>query len=452
MDPHSPDRPADLVLSGRIEPDQERTYLLRGFTLPLGTSQLHVRYEYSHRIGSDPRLRGGNTLDIGIFDERGSESGSLGFRGWSGSAKDAFTIDAEWATPPYRPGPLGAGEWQILLGAYKVGPEGLNYQVSLWFDAGLEPPEEERPVATAPVRPALPSPLEPGWVRGDLHCHSLASDGDSTLLELLRAAAEAGLDFLGVTDHNAAILPVRPAGAEGLPVLVPGIEVTTYGGHWNVWGTDRWYDFRSLDREAVRREMAIARAEGGFVSVNHPRPFGPAWEYGVDLGYHAIEVWNGPWLFLNAVSLAYWDAHLRAGYRVVALGGSDTHNLKGEHTGLLPRAKLGEPTVWVRPEGPVTAASILDAMHQGRVFISASPMGPQLYLTGSGDEVLVKTGGAVGKTVALIADQGAVASAAIDRDVWSSTFVYPPNARFLRAQIVDEAGNLQAISNPIWRD
>ncbi|MGH2531255.1 MAG: CehA/McbA family metallohydrolase [Thermomicrobiales bacterium] len=443
--------PADLVLTGRFELAEERRYRHLPFAVPTGVRQLHIRYDYSDRIPSDPQLRGGNTLDLGLFDERGSESGSPGFRGWSGSNKLAFTIAQDWATPPYRPGAIETGTWQVLLGPYKVGPHGLDYRVELWFNPDLPPTERPPRLPSLPSSPSLPPSLEPGWPRGDLHCHTLASDGDSWLIEMLAAARAAGLDFLGVTDHNAANLPVAPD-TLGLPILIPGIEVTTYGGHWNVWGANRWFDFRLPDGEAVAREMATAAAAGGFVSVNHPRPFGPPWEYGVDLGYHAVEVWNGPWQFLNSACLAHWEAHLRRGRRVVALGGSDTHFLKGEATGPLPRPRLGQPTVWVKVEGEPTAAAILDGLRRGRCFISASPAGPQLYLTRTEKGIRLRAGQAAGQAALLYSDAGCIGAYPIRVVDWTWPLPFPPRAEYVRAQIVDAAGNVLALTNPLWRD
>ena len=80
-------------------------YVLVPFDVPSGVRQLEVRYSYSDRIDSDPLVGGGNTLDIGLFDPRGTATGSIGFRGWSGSHKDAFVVGEDWATPPYAAGP-----------------------------------------------------------------------------------------------------------------------------------------------------------------------------------------------------------------------------------------------------------------------------------------------------------------------------------------------------------
>lgn len=441
----------DIMLTGRFEPTDQLTYRHLPFQVPAGIHQLHLRVGYNARIGSSPTLRGGNTLDIGLFDARGAESGSPGFRGWSGSEKTEITIDRDWATPPYRAGALQPGEWCLLLGAYKVAPEGLEYQAEIWFDPGLRP--EPVDALTVPaIAPESRTPaLEPGWVRGDLHCHSTHSDGDSTPEALLDRARSLGFDFLGITDHNAPPFAGRTP-VDG-PLLIPGTEVTTYRGHWNVWGGSRWYDFRVPTRDAMAREMALARDTAGLVSVNHPRPLGPDWEYGTDLPFQAIEVWNGPWLAFNAISLVVWEDLLQAGRRVVAVGGSDTHRLKGTDEGFLPRPKLGEPTVWVKPEGPLTVSSILDGLRQGRSFLSASPDGPQLLLDmGDPGELRLRVGGARGHTLMLVGAGALLESHLIDRDDWSMSLRFPSTASYVRAQIVDQALDMKALSNPIWRE
>ncbi len=40
-------------------------------------------------------------------------------------------------------------------------------------------------------------------LRGDLHCHTVASDGRNTVEEMQRAAQERGLEYLAITDHSA---------------------------------------------------------------------------------------------------------------------------------------------------------------------------------------------------------------------------------------------------------
>jgi predicted metal-dependent phosphoesterase TrpH len=64
-------------------------------------------------------------------------------------------------------------------------------------------------------------------MRIDLHTHSIVSDGTDTPAELMRAAAESGLDVIALTDHDttagwAAAIDALPAGL----TLVPGAELS----------------------------------------------------------------------------------------------------------------------------------------------------------------------------------------------------------------------------------
>jgi predicted metal-dependent phosphoesterase TrpH len=98
--------------------------------------------------------------------------------------------------------------------------------------------------------PHLAAPRRPGWVRVDLHSHTMWS-GDSTTTpeELEEAVAECGLDVLCVTDHNA----IR--GAEALAERLPCRVIV--GEH---------VPFGVSPREAAER----IRAQGGLVYVPHP--------------------------------------------------------------------------------------------------------------------------------------------------------------------------------------
>ena len=61
---------------------------------------------------------------------------------------------------------------------------------------------EDRGEIEAAERNALPELIEPGDIRGDLHCHSRASDGKNTIEEMAEAARDKGHDYLAITDHS----------------------------------------------------------------------------------------------------------------------------------------------------------------------------------------------------------------------------------------------------------
>lgn len=95
-------------------------------------------------------------------------------------------------------------------------------------------------------------------VRIDLHSHSTASDGTQTPTQLVRAAADAGLDVLALTDHDTAVGWDEAAGAAdevGID-LVPGIEVSTLHRGRSVHLLAYWPD---VDHSEFRDALASVR-------------------------------------------------------------------------------------------------------------------------------------------------------------------------------------------------
>jgi DNA polymerase (family 10) len=66
------------------------------------------------------------------------------------------------------------------------------------------PPElrEDRGEIEAAARHRLPDLIDLGDIRGDLHCHTNASDGRHSLEEMAAAAKKRGYDYLSINDHS----------------------------------------------------------------------------------------------------------------------------------------------------------------------------------------------------------------------------------------------------------
>jgi DNA polymerase (family 10) len=62
---------------------------------------------------------------------------------------------------------------------------------------------ENRGELEAAATGALPRLIELEDIRGDLHCHTIASDGHDTIGEMAQAARERGYEYLAITDHSA---------------------------------------------------------------------------------------------------------------------------------------------------------------------------------------------------------------------------------------------------------
>jgi DNA polymerase (family 10) len=67
------------------------------------------------------------------------------------------------------------------------------------------PPElrENRGEIDAARKCELPTLIELEDLRGELHCHTTASDGRNSIEEMARAALERGYEYLAITDHSA---------------------------------------------------------------------------------------------------------------------------------------------------------------------------------------------------------------------------------------------------------
>jgi predicted metal-dependent phosphoesterase TrpH len=106
--------------------------------------------------------------------------------------------------------------------------------------------------------------------RADLHIHTLASDGTSSVEEVLDAAVALGLDVIAITDHeriDAAVAGRAMAADRGLPLeVVVGEEVTTRGGHLLALYVER----RIAPLRSLRSTIAAIHDEGGLAIPAHP--------------------------------------------------------------------------------------------------------------------------------------------------------------------------------------
>jgi hypothetical protein len=420
--------------------------------VPPGVGELAVRYR--HDRPPTPPGAPGNVLDIGVLDEQG------GFRGWSGGARDGFAISRSGATPGYLPGPVNPGTWQILLGPYTVAPQGLPWEVEVSLGSG--PPGPAFVPDPAPERAAGRGRA---WYRGDLHTHTVHSDGRRTPAELAAEARAAGLDFVASTEHNTTSASLGWGAHAGPDLLVvDGQEVTTRDGHWLALGTapGAAVDWRYRAADGVLdRVVAGLHAAGGLAVAAHPYcPFpGCAWRFGWE-GVDGVEVWNGPWTPDDEAALAAWDRLLavrgRTGPLLPAVAGSDAHG---------PADRVGHPHTVVLADG-LDRRSLLSALAAGRCWMAASAaVGLELEAAAAGrvagiggrldappgQEVAVRLRvlGAAGGLARLRSGAGTVLEARLAGDDatlrWTTTAAA---TAWVRAE-VRRAGAMVALTNPV---
>lgn len=460
--------------SGRFTDPKTPDWHYLPFTMPRGVRAVHVSYDFSpHDTGLGYST---NVVDIGIFDSSGKGLGNAaGFRGWSGGARRHFRITRHEATPGYLAGPLTPGRWHIILGPFLITPPGTPWKVTLTLEHG-DPTEPAFQHHFAPT--AVPG-TGPGWYRGDLHTHSVFSDGGWWPRRLVSEAQGRGMDFLGTSDHNtnSATRIFGRAVPDGF-LVVSGEEVTTRNGHWLSTGIPpgTWIDwrYRAADNR-LGRFTNLTRSLGGVAIAAHPKvPVpGTRWDFGASFAHmDAVEVWNGPWSFWNQQMVAAWQDLLAAGTYVPGVGNSDSH-----HSGQI----VGLPMTAHRLSS-LSSAEVVAAVKGGHCWIAESSdvdldftgtgTGPTTTVGGPGDTVTLADGeqlavhldvtgvpgtvgqlfGASGLVAGVVADQSGhlVIDAPVD-----------PGEGFVRAEVrrttgtVDPMGDLSgltmvALTNPVF--
>ena len=317
------------------------------FEVPRAAIRIRIEQQYERADGS-------NAIDLGLVEPGSRDFGSRALRGWSGGARSEIVLTPTSATPGYRPGPLPAGRWHVILGLYRVGEGGVDVTLRISIETAAT---GEDPAGR--------------WFAGDLHVHTVHSDGTTEPARVLRMAADAGLDFVAITDHNNTThaLALAPDPARKLLHIV-GEEVTTPGGHANVWGLrpGDWLDFRTTEHDQRIPALADdARSRGALFSINHPFDDcdGCDWRQPVPAYLSAVEVWNGA-TGPQPEAVRFWDELLRVGRRVTGVASSDWHR---------PPATIGAASVRVFAAA-LTEAHLLDAIARGAVVMMRDAASP----------------------------------------------------------------------------
>jgi len=207
---------------------------------------------------------------------------------------------------------------------------------------------------------------------GAIHVHSRYSDGTGRIEDIARAAAEAGLDYIIITDHNT--LKPKEDGYErwinGVMVII-GYEMNDLNNenHYLTLGLDKLIGtYENLENGelgcslAARDYVRLVNESGGFGFMAHPDERrhergekSYPWTHWEISEFTGIEIWNhmSEWAegltngnklerFVHplksisspsAETLSKWD-ELSQNRRVVGIGGVDAHAFKENLLGL----------------------------------------------------------------------------------------------------------------------
>lgn len=314
-----------------------------------------------------------NLLNVTIVDPHGVWRGR-----WDRNPAGAgqLLLARGHASRGFLPGAIEPGTWTCAIEIHGIfGDEDVAWELEV--DARSGPSDAE---ILSLVEPQIAPPQKrtgPGWYFGELHSHSVHSDGKHEIAELASRVAARGADFLALTDHNTLSGHKTPPATP--LTLLAGCELTTFHGHHPLYGISEMPPWHKDGRVVPLKEIApIVRGKGGLVGVAHPFVPGDPLCTGCRMpseldpaDFDVMEVWYRRWHGLgsdNQAAYDLWNDFWRRGRRILAVAARDWHGPEqdGDFPGELPFTG-----VFADDNTPI---AILRGMKSGRVIMSGGPV------------------------------------------------------------------------------
>jgi hypothetical protein len=308
---------------------------------------------------------------------------------------------------------------------------------------------------------AQPAPAK-RWYKGNLHTHTLNSDGDSTPHEVTTWYRENGYNFLVLTDHNhltdiAGLNAIHAAKDKFL--LITGEEVSDRYNkkpiHINAFNPERLVEPQHGDSVAstIQNNVNEIRRAKGVPSLNHPNFH---WAITIEdmlavKGLGLFEVYNGHPMVNNGGGGGFasldemWDALLTAGQQLYGIAVDDAHNFKrfGKQY-----SNPGHGWIHVR-SGALTADSILASIEAGDFYASTGVNIRDIQVSENEYRVEVQPAANWEEKVTtyFIGEGGKILSKTFDN---AAVYRFAGKEKYVRAR-VESSGGAKAWTQPVFR-
>ena len=439
--------------SGHIDSSQIFKLFYVPVNVPVGVTEIRVNEQYSSQ--------GKNVLNMGIYAPGDYSTGkTANFRGWSGGAKNEFFINEADASTGYIPGKITPGVWHVLIYSSTIIKAGLDWELEI----SLLKTQPQKPFVVKPANEMINQIA--GWYSGDLHMHTLHSDGKRTQQQLVDEAVSKKLDYIISTEHNtnSANLKWGYYAPKNL-LVINGEEITTTSfGHWNALGlkTKTLIDWRyTPDNKIIQKYINMVHDDGGLCIINHPfyiKDLSNSFKFN-PLLFDGIEIWNGNWDFMDAKALKWWQQLLTQGMHLLAIGASDTHKATGSEN------NLGTPSTIVYAEG-LSKKGILNGLRNRTAYISSLGKIDLIFNAQTaigkatiGQTLNIKPADEVSTTlimkpipnaiITLIGEQGTLFTVKADREQYHWN-IPAASTKFIRIEVRDAKDQMLILTNPIW--
>ena len=347
-------------------------------------------------------------------------------------------------------------------------PGGVNRSPDLCYRFGMSKAAFTRAAAALAflasciwLTPAPRAQTPPGyWLKGNLHTHTINSDGDSSPDEVVRWYKEHRYNFLVLTDHNylTSISGLNAVlGAAGQFLVVRGEEVTdqfeSKPVHVNALnpkslitpqGGSSVLDTIQRNVDAIRRAEAVP-------SINHPN-FG--WAITADdlrrvQNDKLFEVYNGHPQTNNLGGGGsppmeqVWDMVIGSGRVMYGVAVDDAHHFKQFDPYL---SNPGRGWVAVRAT-ELSANALVEAIERGDFYASTGVVLDDVAALPNGLKVQVRPARPLKHTVEFIGENSRVLKTTYDNP---ATYTLAASDRYVRARITASSGE-RAWTQPVFR-
>ena len=304
------------------------------------------------------------------------------------------------------------------------------------------------------ARPKTQDPAPKGvWFKGQLHTHTLNSDGDSTPDDVVRWYREHGYHFVAITDHNylTSVDGLNAVhGADDKFLVMKGEEVTDRFGDKpiHVNGLDPAGFIRPAGGNSVvtmvQNMIDAIRSARGVPSINHPN-YG--WAISADeltqlQRTRLFEVFNGHPLVNNAGGGGVpgleetWDRILSSGKLIYGIAVDDAHYFKRPEDTTAPRPGFG----WVHVRASrLDARSIVEALERGEFYSSTGVELESIGASATSLRIAVKADRLSKYRIQFIGRHGSVLAEMISTP---ATYAFRGDEGYVRAKVIESNGKV----------
>ncbi len=336
-------------INGTLYPKDSKTVQIKNFEVPSSAAEIHVKFEYF------PEKMGGvdNQITLSFYDSMGI------FMGRYDNPKD-FKIGLNASPSALNTLPL-PDIWKVEIECQSLISH-VDYKIEINFEGN----ERYK------------------WYKGELHTHSLHSDGKFNVKELNEYIKSHSFDFFFLTDHNN-ITGYQDLYSDKDSIGFIGEELTTFKGHMLILGNKQFVDWK--DENGFEKPISIIKKEVDYlhslIGVAHPSMLGEpicggcGWKYfespfDTNL-FDFVEIWNGSMesKLLNIETIYSWISTLRSGKRLTATSGFDLHSSTDP-----------EPSFWLKNHFYLrnkVLSEVLYAIKHGMSYISLDPIEVNFY-------------------------------------------------------------------------